>query len=566
MSASAPITLFEDPFIVQLFSPAAIAYAKEKSGIEVDIFTVENMEQNIIEQYNKGCRKFIFATTSGQIISIEHLIEKYTDAKFVGAASTVISLRGKYKNLYFTCPSDYYLTRVLTTDRSVIVYDLIEDPFVAEVVEILSDGGRVPSYDMNDPAWRQYETIFMVSVVKDIWKVVNDNVIPEINYTIYAVESFPPFDITFSPNITAISVIYPMPTALPQINSTWNILTKHELFSQCNNITAIYPLLFTQDWDKLVQVNIMTTVDQRATYYFTRYLPYFPMNIQTNDKNRHVKNYKDFIWITDEPYVDKWSCQNWHYVMSQTNRIKKHVVTNNVVCEVMKHYQLGYKHFILDASSAVICELQEYDLDGLFICNQATDPSLRCKGSNYLFTLCSDTTFIEDRVQGYNTATNRRMVVVMGPSDNVNPINFVENLEKENVTWIRQNELGKIPSDTIIILVVGNQKTYDRVYRYVWNNFDKLPSLVGVPFYQDYPTKLQFEHLSERGLERGTVFWFFFELNYSALQTFQETKYFKISNPKYVSTLGYNYLKNLSNILFVFPLQVLFDYGYIIDV
>ena len=566
MSASAPITLIENRVVINQLKPAAIAYVKEKSGVDLDIFPATEMEKTIIEQYNKGCRKFILATTSGQIISVEHLIEKYTDAKFIGAASTVISLRGKYDNLFFVCPSDYYLTKILTTSRSVIVYDFIEDPFVAEVVAILSDGGRVASFNMNDPGWKQFETIFIVSITTNIWQVVNEGVLPGINYTIYSVESYPPLDITFSSNITAISVIYPMPTTLSQINSTWNVITKHELFSQSDSVTATFPLLFTQDWDQLEHLGIITTTDQKETYYFTRYLPYFPMHIEANDKNCNVRNYKDFIWITDEPYVDQWACQNWRYVMSQTNRIKKHVVTNDVIADVIKYYQLGYKHFILDASSAVICELQDYNLDALFICNKATDPSLRHKGSNYLFTLCSDTTFIEDRVQGYNTATNGRMVVVMGQSDNVNPINFIEQLEEENVTWIRPNELEKIPSDTIIILIVGNKKTYDRVYRYVWNNFNELPSLVSIPFYQNYPTKLQFEHLTERGLERGTVFWFFFELNYSSSQIFEESKYFKISNPKYVSTLGYNYLKNLSNILFVFPLKVLFDYGYVIDV
>lgn len=78
--------------------------------------------------------------------------------------STLISLRGKFNNLYFTLSSNSYINSLIDIAlpfNVVMVYDDITNSYIQEVVNIFENAG-VPTIDVNNLEWNTNQVIGLI--------------------------------------------------------------------------------------------------------------------------------------------------------------------------------------------------------------------------------------------------------------------------------------------------------------------------------------------------------------------------------------------------------------------
>lgn len=548
---------------INKLNPEAVSYLRNHSTKRFILDNGLDLKKKILRYYKKGIRHFVLAVLSSEILAIKDTIAKLKDARFVSPSSTLIELRGALPNLYFTLPDNNYLATLTVSPVSgCIVYDNYEDPFVKEAVTILSRGGTVKAFDVRDLEWQNYYELFLVAETTDIWSLVFNNLSAE-RHDVYSIENYPPLNITVPPQIAGLNVYYPKSTVISQINSTWNVISKNPEFSYSDCVTDSFPFLVNIKWDLLEKLFMISQSLTHNNKFLSRYLPLYNFDIKSNNSNRHVTKCNScYVWLMDESYSNETSLANAQYLLKTNPKLKKFRVVQDFARAVKKYYKAGYRTFILDAPSVQVKIVQDLKIrDAVFICNRATDPTLRVPGSNFLFSVCDDNTHIQDRGYATKFLTDNNYYYILGSSDNVNIPLFRETLITAGLKFLNIDQLHQIGPETQILSVIGNESDYQKVFELVTKNRSQYPDLYFVMKNSGLTTEEQQLGLNVAGLGRNAI-----DANYGSSEVFYDSEYAKLSRPPYVSIVNYYFTFYLSNILFRLPLDFLYDFGLVIDI
>lgn len=526
--------------------------------------SIENTKNIIIDEYSKrGTRNFVLNLLSSDIIILKPLLEKYKDAKFVATISSLISLRNSIENLYFTSSSDvylYYISDVGLGYNTCIVYDKKENPYVEEVINIFGSKGT-KYYEYKSTEWHKYEVLVLVSTDFDIWYYVTENIPTKNNYTLWSLQLKPPSDIRYKPNITDVGVIYPQSTIKPHFNTYWNINgSTNKDFTAISYFRGVYTMLSSIDWRKLIDMNLISKTDQVNGMYQSKYIQnsnYVPKNNIIND---HLHDHPRYVWLLEDEYVDKYVLDNIKLVTDKNPLIEKvKIVKTDIVKYVYRYYKMGYVDFILDASSTSIKKLQQKKFNKcVFFCTRATDPTIRHPNTPYLYGLEDDTTMIEDLIVSINNVTNNGIICVMGESNNINIEEYKRVLTKNNIKYVNVDNLKSIDFNTIGIISVGNDDTFDKVLKYYKDNKSKFNQLTILKKYGLYVSKEDNDYLISNGIQNNTSY-----INYNCCYPFLDSKYSELSRPLYL--VNYTNFFTLEKVLFRLPQKFLFYSGCFID-
>jgi len=520
----------------------------------------------IYREYNNGVRHFILNIISVEIIALLPVILSLSDAKFVATASTLISLRGAAPNLYFTLASDKYIDLVANNLRGFIpticvVYDNITDPYVKGVVDIFIAHGY-PTFEVSDFTWQNYANLLVVTVPFDssIWQTITDNLLPPPHiYTIYSISVTPSLVVTKPTNVSNVSIIYPNPTVIPQLNSYWNIACKDPNWDMLPPWFGIYPLLTNQKWDESI---LISPTFQINGFYYNRLLSSAPIHPRFNLQNPNVLHKPTgYIWLISDKYVTKYTKANLKYLKQTNPLICRIRTTSDLQCAVKKYWCQGYRQFVLQASSDQIERVQKLNLKGgVFVCTRSTSPTVRSPGSPYIFGLTDDNTMIDEKLVSIWKISGFKSIVIIGTSDNVNIPNFRAHLDELGIPWLDVNNLSKLPPNVIYVLSVGDLGDYQYVLDYIIANKSKYPYINRIVNYGEYITEDQYKLMNQIFPSEGIPV----VNNYNSSQPFLESEYSEISRPLYFIDEVVFY--DLSNILLKYPLDFLFAFGYLIDV
>lgn len=535
---------------------SALNYLEENTSKTYILQSNQDIRNSILSGYTNGIRKFILATSSQEIINICDLIEKYDDAMFISPSSTVISLRGKYQNLYFTSASNYYITLVASTNVfGCLVYDNASDPFVSEIIDIFKSYS-IPVFDIMDSGWRSYTVLFTVSITQNIWNLINLYNDPNVLYNIFCFEIPTPNNYQPTSNIKGITLISPNPTAQPLPNSYWNYISRIPNFSQTSNTAAILPILIQQSWNLLQGSNIISNTLQINGAIYSRYIPLFNIDIKYNLDNNNLTCCNKYILLVDKSYYSKYTIDNISFLR---NIIIEYKITSNISKSVSKYWTKGYRQFILDAPSTEIIAVQRLCLEGLFICTRSGDPTIRHAQSRFLYMVIDDNYMIYDRIQSLYKVTQSNAVSILGHDNNVNIINFKQTLDSLGFNNVPFNRYKTIPISTRLIEIVGNDDEYQECLSYFTENKDKYPQLFSIRRYGNYITEVQSKILKDVGFTIFTV-----DSNYNSSQPFLDSTYSELSRPTYLfNQIAFYYL---GYVLLNFTSLFLFKFGYLIDI
>lgn len=547
---------------------AALQYLKLNSCRPFILHSNEDPTIVIRKEYARGVRQFILSTISSEIVSLLPLIQSMPDAKFVSGTSTLIALRGAAPNLYFTTASDQYVKLIafnldFVRPITAVVYTDLANPYIAEVVGLLESFGYV-AFSILDSRWTTYSVLVLISLPAELetWNQLIAQMRPlPHRYNIFSAENSPPDSISFPSNVTNITVVYPLATVQPQINSYWNIACKSSSFSTGPPWTNSYPILINQRWKFLIQANLITTTYQRNNIYLARYLPTYDLHPRFNLQNPHVlKPPAALIWLLSSQYDNKETRANLNALRKFNPRIRKIRVVSDLGKAVQSYWACGWRQFVLQAPSVEIAQVQKLKLcGGVFICPRATDPSIRHQGSAFLFGLTDDTTMIQDKIVATARASAGKTVCLLGTSDNISIPLFQAELDRIGVSWLHVDSIQKLNPNTIALFVVGDKQDYAEVLDYIQANRSQYPELTKLSSYGRYITRSNLITWKEIGMTGESVV-----NNYNSSQPFLESEYSRISRPSYFSDEVYFW--DLANILLQFPLDFLFAFGYIIDI
>lgn len=549
---------------INKLNPEAVSYLRNHSRKKFILDNSLDLKKKILKYYKKGIRQFVLAVLSSEILAIKDTIAKLKDAKFASPSSTLIELRSELPNLYFTLPDDSYLINVNVNPVSgCVVYDNYENPFVKEAVTILSRDGKVKTIDVRNLEWQNYYELYLVSSTRDIWSLIFDN-LSGAEHDIYSIENYLPADVSVPQQIVGLNIVFPKSTVVSQINSTWNVVSKNPNFSISDCVTDSFPFLVNIKWELLDELFMISRSLQQNSKFFSRYLPLYNFDIKSNNNNRHITRCSNpcYVWLMDKSYENEYSIANAEYLLKTNPKLKKFRVVSDFQRAVKKYYRDGYRTFILDAPSTQIRIVQELKLkDAIFICNRATDPTLRVPGSNFLFALCDDATHIQDRGYAVKYKSDNKYYYILGSSDNVNIPLFRETLIKDELKFLNMDELHQIGPETQILLVVGNESDFQKVFELVTQNRSQYPDLFLITKNSGLTTEEQQLGLDAVNLGRNVI-----DANYNSSEVFFDSEYAKISRPWYIGLQTYNFTFYASNILFRLPLDFLYDFGLVIDI
>lgn len=555
------VVLIQNPQI-QTLPDDALKYLTSKSLFELIIYDNSDTKNTILNEYSKGVRHFILSLTSEEIIMISDILNQLLDAKFVAVQSTLQTLRGTFKNVYFTSASNIYIAYIANLFQSLnacLVYDYETNPYIIEVIDIFKKAG-IPTFKFDDSGWKSYALLVLASLDKNIWTIVNDNVDPDRQYNIVSLQAYPDPNLVFAPNIIAMNIAFPDATVQSQQNSYWNIISNpNAKFSMTANYSNIYPLLLNVDWDTLIKFNFMSLNNFTNGFYVSKYLLKSNIKLKYNLCNRYVNVCPKYIWLIDASYVTDWVINNLNYLKKTLPTIKRIKISTNISCDVCYYWNKGYRNFILDAPSNLVREVQKINLkQSFFVCPRSTDPTLRKIGGNCVFSLIDDNSFVNDLISTINSATLNRLYCVIGTSNNINIPLFVKQLDINGVKHVMIDELDSIPDDTVAIISVGNDSDFQKVFNYILNN-TRFSQLTLIKKYGSYVNETQNAILLERGIQPDVSL-----INYNSSQPFLDSKYSELSRPPYLSNI--TFFLQLSNMLFAFNPKFLFDFGYYIDI
>jgi hypothetical protein len=542
-------------------SDVAIKYLRDHTKEPFIILNNPDFRQNVMNAYNQGIRKMILSTSSNDILNNIDLIQSLIDVMFVSPTSTLSYLRKITSNLYFTTSTSNYLNYVATGFRrfnTCLVYENSDNPYVQETIIIFTNYG-IPSFPSNDPSWQQYNVLLLTSTNGDIWNNVVNSLNPDVKYNIYGLEFYSDTPITFPSNVLSVNVIFPQATVTSQITSYWNNLVRYDQFSAGPPARYTYPLLLNSDWIHLASLNLISQTSQTNTYYIARYLPIVPVPTYYNTHNNNIPAHACYIYIVSRQYVDPFSTANIEYIKKVNPYLCKIVETDDLVKSVMKYYKRGTRAFLLNAPSDAIAEVEKLKLrNAFFICTRATSQTVRKPGSPFTFALINNEVQVIDKVVPINNDFNKLLTVVLGTSDNINIPLLKAQLTALGINYINVDDINELPRDRLGLLIVGTDPEYQRVFDFIVNHRDQFPLLASMVRWDGNITNAQYNVLNTT---IDPPFSFF---NYNSSQPFLSTPFASMSKPWFEPPIFP--VLNLSNILYVFSPQFLFNFGYIIDV
>lgn len=533
------------------------------------------------EEYSKGCRYFILNITTEEILNIQDIIRTHQDVDFVSSTSTASSIRNIYPNLYFTSATISYIDIVvksLLALSACLVYDNASDIFIMNVVTKFEENNFV-TININNPnisnIITQFSVIVMVSTQRNIFnQVFNITRVIDANFNYYSLELTPEDNIILPPNTSSFTIIYPLQTAYPQLESYWNINAGSKRFDAVYPAIGILPVLIniekneklcsyqTEFINNLKKLSIISNKLVENGIVYSGISELSPVTLRYNLKNKFKIRNKQIIWLIDLENMNSINVYNATAIKFNIPRIKKIIYTNNFIGNIEKYKKKSYQIFILSGTVQRLLEVKneyEYNNNLKFICPLSTYTPLRSASSNFLFMLMNDITMVIIRFVIAKIVSNNKFVAVIGDDASYPDLkNIIKTLNQYEVPTFRIDDINKIPKDTVIIYTIG-KNIYHRMLTIIKNNKNFLPSLKSVRSYGEYITLEEYIIATELGYTADLSI-----IPYNSGQPFLDSTYSK--NSKYDWLDPQTNFKNLSNVLFYFDIEFLFKFGYIIDI
>ena len=530
----------------------------KKRICECDIDTIfkfyddSNVQNDIINEYNNGSRKFVLNILSSQIVDLFSIIYLYNDAIFISGTSTVTSLRNKLSNLFFSLPTENSVSHFAYDHsklNSCLIYDHEEDIYVQSIIQVFADNG-VPVFSIKNVDLSKPLNLIVTSIGQDIINKILDLIPKDKSYHLFIVEFTTPINIIYPSNIKSVTTISPKPTINAQINSYWNKISTQTETSQKHPSASIIPLCIKLKKEKLTNFFKVSTNLYKNSSVMIRYLPLYPsLNVKIIDPYKLYKYNKCIVWLfRDINDNDKF---NIEFTKKNNNNIKIIEKTTNFQKSYNKYYSMGYRYFIFDDTDIGDIKTAK---DVFIICPRIFNHYVRDKYNNFAYTMCDDVVVVSNYMIAEKNVSDGNLYVVLGQS-----YKYLESvLVTLDVKFGDIHDFDKIPNETIIIDILGNNEECTDVLNNIYNNRNKYNKITLCRKYFEYFSDTQINILNQININNDSVF------SLATSQPFLDSYYSLGIIPKKLKNTSYFDYANLTSPLYDLDPNFLHRFGYIV--